>query len=101
MKRIAKLTIRSLDDGLKVRLRVEAARKGHSMEEEVRSILQRALSAPAPEAGLGTRIHQRFALLGGAEPDLPRRSFSAVARAAAFRRVSSPPVATDASTPAS
>ena len=71
---MARLTIRNLDEGLKARLRMEAARKGHSMEEEVRSILQRALSAPTPEAGLGTRIHQRFALLGGVELDLPRRN---------------------------
>ena len=70
---MATLTIRNLDDDLKARLRIEAARKGHSMEEEVRSILQRALSAPAPETGLGSRIHRRFALLGGAELDLPRR----------------------------
>lgn len=70
---MATLTVRNIDDDLKARLRVEAARNGHSMAEEVRSILHRALSAPVPEKGLGTRIHQRFARLDGAELDLPRR----------------------------
>ena len=36
------LTVRNIDDDLKQRLRLEAARHGHSMEEEVRRILRRA-----------------------------------------------------------
>ncbi len=37
------LTIRNLDDSVKDRLRVRAARHGHSMEEEARVILKRAV----------------------------------------------------------
>lgn len=57
---MANITIRNLDDALKGRLRMAAARHGHSMEEEVRVILRQAL-APAEETkGLGSRIRQRF-----------------------------------------
>lgn len=41
---MATLTIRNLDDELKSRLRIRAARHDHSMEEEARSILRTALS---------------------------------------------------------
>ncbi|KXJ48254.1 MAG: plasmid stabilization protein [Alcanivorax sp. Nap_24] len=66
------LTVRNLDDELKLRLRLEAARHGHSMEEEVRQILRRALNQPA-EDGLGTRIRERFAPYDGQELELPDR----------------------------
>jgi len=70
---MATLTIRNVDDALKARLRIEAAQHGHSMEEEVRSILRQALSKPA-ERGLGNRIHQRFAEAGGLDIELPERN---------------------------
>ena len=44
---MASLLIRNLDDALKTRLRVRAARKGRSMEAEVREILKRELRKPA------------------------------------------------------
>jgi plasmid stability protein len=40
---MASLTIRKLDDDVKERLRVRAARAGHSMEEEARVILSKAV----------------------------------------------------------
>lgn len=40
---MASLTIRNLDDALKARLRMRAARGGRSMEEEARRILRHAL----------------------------------------------------------
>ena len=40
---MATLTIRNIDDAIKDRLRVRAAMHGHSMEEEVRSILRKAV----------------------------------------------------------
>jgi len=40
---MASLTIRNLEDGVKARLRVQAARHGRSMEEEARSILRQAV----------------------------------------------------------
>ncbi|MDH3701862.1 MAG: hypothetical protein OEU46_11145 [Alphaproteobacteria bacterium] len=47
---MASITIRNFDDELKERLRIQAAKHGHSMEEEVRILLRRALggvSGPA------------------------------------------------------
>lgn len=70
---MAAITIRNLDDQLKARLRLEAARHGRSMEEEVRVILREALGPPA-SVGLGTRIHERFAAVGGVELAPPSRA---------------------------
>lgn len=80
------LTIRNLDDPLKVRLRMRAAARNRSMEEEARQILRAALQEPlAPKQDLGTRIRARFAALGDIQltvearqpmrepPDLPVR----------------------------
>lgn len=72
---MATLTIRGIDDQTRERLRVRAAQHGRSMEAEVRAILADALPKPAPPSeGLGTRIHRRFAAIGGAELELPARS---------------------------
>lgn len=65
---MASITIRNLEEPLKARLRIRAARHGRSMEDEVRHILRAALteeSLPVPD--LGEAIHQRFARLGGVE----------------------------------
>jgi plasmid stability protein len=66
------LTIRNLDDGLKARLRLQAAQHGHSMEQEVREILGRALQ-PAADAGLAQRIQARFAGLNADALPIPAR----------------------------
>lgn len=72
---MASLTIRKLDDQTKARLRVRAAHHGRSMEAEVRVILQDALASPqAPGGGLGSRMHARFAALGGVALELPSRT---------------------------
>jgi antitoxin FitA len=71
---MATLTIRDLDEELRVRLRVRAAQQGRSMEAEVREILRDALAKPAQHDRLGSRVRQRFATLGGVELDLPARS---------------------------
>lgn len=71
---MANLTIRNLDDDIKQGLRLRAARHGHSMEEEARRILARAIQAPDTETGLGTRIHGRFEALGGIDLPLPPRN---------------------------
>lgn len=70
---VATLTIRGLDDETRDRLQVRAARNGRSMEAEVRVILNDLLADPPPERGLGSRIHARFAALGGADLELPVR----------------------------
>jgi plasmid stability protein len=43
------------------------------MEAEVRAILRERLATPGAERGLGSRIHERFAILGGVEFELPDR----------------------------
>ncbi len=68
------LTIRNLEDPLKARLRLRAAARNRSMEEEARQILRAALLEPAtPAVDLGTRIRARFAALGGVELPVPAR----------------------------
>lgn len=71
---MASITIRNLDEKLKADLRLQAARHGHSMEEEVRIILRGALNLPQHGEGLGSRIKKRFAESGGVELELPSRS---------------------------
>lgn len=69
------MTIRNLDDQLKKRLRIRAASRGRSMEEEAREILRAALSAE-PQQGrhnLAERIRSRIAGVGGVELDIPAR----------------------------
>lgn len=76
------LTIRGIDPEVHARLRIEAARHGHSMEAEVREILTERFGATASAGGLGTRVHARFAEIGHPELDVPRRTDSP--RAAEF-----------------
>ncbi len=74
---MATLTIRNLDDDLKSRLRIRAARHDHSMEEEARLILRDVLSVSEnaeEQFGIGTRIRKRLRDLGGVELELPERS---------------------------
>jgi len=72
---VASLTIRGLDEALKTRLRLEAARHGYSMEEAARRILRRALMPPDIDAGgLGSRIHAYFVEADTFDLDLPARS---------------------------
>jgi len=44
---MSSITIRNLDPAIKERLRIQAAEHGHSMETEVRHILQTTLKGPA------------------------------------------------------
>ena len=63
--RVGTLTIRNLEDPLKSRLRLRAAARNRSMEEEARQILRAALQeTAAPTEDLGSRIRARFAPLG-------------------------------------
>lgn len=82
------LTIRNLSPDLKDRLRMAAATHGRSMEEEVRTILRHALTHAPAQAGLGSRIHARFAALGGVDLEPPPRTERA--RAADLAPVSAP-----------
>ena len=62
------LTIRKVDPGLRERLRVRAARNGHSMEAELRRIISDALSIDRESRpNLAEAIQPRFAPYGGVE----------------------------------
>ena len=70
---LASITIRNLDDDIKARLRMAAARHGCSMEEEARRILRTALVVAEAKKGMGTRIHEIWAEVGGWEmPEFER-----------------------------
>lgn len=84
---MASITIRNLDDETKLLLRVQAAGKGRSMEEEARMILHDSVRSPAPHGGLSEapaaalqlswvdRLVGRFQEVGGVElEELPRQA---------------------------
>jgi len=71
---MASITIRKLDDSVKRQLRRRAAEHGHSLEQEVRNILNREVGEKiTAKLGIGEAIRQRFAPLGGVELPLPIR----------------------------
>ena len=70
---MASITIRNLDDDVKARLRVRAAGRGHSMEEEARRILREAVESDGGPSNLVTAIRDRFEPLGGVELEIPPR----------------------------
>ena len=67
---MASLSVRRIDNGVMVRLRVRAAEHGVSMEEEVRQIIRRAVAAPERLGELAVRC---FGPAHGVELDLPPR----------------------------
>src|SRR5680860_678319 len=71
---VAALSIRNLDNDVKERLRVRAARHGRSMESEVRAILLEAVSDPDESEGFLLAIRDRFSEIGGVDLDLPARA---------------------------
>lgn len=71
---MATLTIRNLDEGLKTRLRVRAAERGHSMEEEAREILRTGLDRTSSKReNLADVFRRRFGAERGVELELPPR----------------------------
>jgi antitoxin FitA len=61
---MAQLIVRNIEDDVKDRLVQRARRHGHSMEEEVRTILRDAVQEemkPEPELDFGTRLANFFA----------------------------------------
>jgi plasmid stability protein len=71
---MASITIRDIDDCLKARLRLQAARHGHSMEQEAREILRTALSTGRPRHGsLVDSMRARIEPLGGIELEIAPR----------------------------
>lgn len=57
---MAAVSIRGLDDEVRERLRVRAARHGRSMEAEMRAILTEAVNEVADTTGLAQALVSRF-----------------------------------------
>ncbi|MEL7464836.1 MAG: plasmid stabilization protein [Pseudomonadota bacterium] len=75
---MASLTIRNLDEGVKRQLRVRAAERGRSMEEEARDILRKAVDEAPARRDLAAAIRARVAPFGGAEIEtVPREPMRA------------------------
>jgi antitoxin FitA len=70
---MAAVSIRNLDDSVREKLRVRAARHGRSMEAEMRAILTAAVSEDTHQ-GLFPLLIDRFDRLGGVELELPPRT---------------------------
>lgn len=72
---MSSMTIRNLDDNVKQQLRMQAARHGRSMEDEVRHILRTAVLArtAASKTSLVKSIRARVEPLGGVNLELPPR----------------------------
>lgn len=79
---MATVTVRGLDDEVRDRLRVRAARNGRSMEAEAREILRAAVTDDGAQDGLFEALRNRFSALGGVDLELPSRED--LARAAEF-----------------
>ena len=71
---MASITIRKLDDAVKSRLRIRAARHGRSMEEEAREILKVAVVEEGSHTpNLAESIRRHIDPLGGVVLAIPSR----------------------------
>ena len=71
---MASITIRNLDEQTKARLRLRAAHRKRSMEDEARNILRAALAEySATPRNLAEAIRRRFRAVGGVELQLAGR----------------------------
>ena len=71
---MAAVSIRDLDDSVRDKLRVRAARHGRSMEAEMRAILTAAANDEPAREGLFPALIERFSRLGGVDLELPARA---------------------------
>lgn len=67
---MANLSVRKIDEDVYERLRIQAAKHGVSMEEEVRQILKRSVEAPER---LGDLALEYFGRPNGIELEIPAR----------------------------
>lgn len=70
---MASLLIRNLDEETKSHLRLLAAQRGRSMEQEAREILRKAVQPP-DKPGFAKRINERFAKLNVQSLPIPPRT---------------------------
>jgi plasmid stability protein len=67
------ITIPNLDEAIKQGLRIRAAERGNSMEEEARDTLPRAMAESPPPRDLTAAIHARVTAASRADLTLPLR----------------------------
>jgi antitoxin FitA len=67
---MATIVVRNLDEEVKRRLRMRAARHGRSMEAEVRAILEESVRK---QENFSEAIMETFGKFGGVELDIPPR----------------------------
>lgn len=79
---MATLMIRSLDERVKTELRVLAARRGVSMEQHARDILEQAVFGTAHVEAFAQRVQRRFATVGVEALPVPPRRIARVPTAA-------------------
>ena len=73
---MTQITIRNLDDAVRLKLKTRAAAKGRSLEAELRDIITQAASETQGSPNIVRSIRARVKKLGGFELDIPARSKS-------------------------
>lgn len=71
---MARINVRDIEDSVKERLRIRAARNGRSLEEKVRTILRRAAGGEMTAGEFVTFMDGAFGQENGVDLDLPPRS---------------------------
>jgi plasmid stability protein len=71
---MAGINVRNLDEHVKQRIRVRAARHGRSMEAEARAILTEAVIHDDESKDLMTMLREKALELGGVELEIPART---------------------------
>ena len=71
---MTQITIRNLDDAVRLKLKTRAAAKGRSLEAELRDIITQAASEAVVAPNIGRSIRARFKAAGGVELDIPARA---------------------------
>ncbi|MBL8580755.1 MAG: plasmid stabilization protein [Rhizobiaceae bacterium] len=77
---MASLTVRNIEDETKQGLRLRAARRGHSMEEEIRAVLREAAARQDEPSRNGNLYEDIRALVephGGFDIPIPARQLAA------------------------
>ena len=71
---MSSITVRNIEESIKVGLRIRAARHGCSMEQEVRNILQQTIAQEAPQQiSFAELVNRRFKGLAAQDLPIPAR----------------------------
>lgn len=70
---MAALTVRGIDEDLKLKLRMRAASNNRSMEAEARAILAEVLARPSSQRDLARGLLATFSSGHGVDLELPNR----------------------------